>query len=92
MACTKIAQSRLLTSDELASWLGCSRTKVYELVSEGMPHFRLGQGRRAEYRFDRDGVARWLADCVNANAVEESDAGSVDDDDLFRERSICRHR
>lgn len=85
-------EATLLNSDELARRLNCSRCKVYSLVKEGLPAVRLGMGLRAEYRFEWSAVERWLRECVNANAVEEPTAGSIQDDDLFRERSICVRR
>jgi excisionase family DNA binding protein len=64
-----VCADRLFTSDEIAARLSCSRDKIYELVGEGMPHFRLGGGPRAEFRFDLARVERWLAGCSRANSV-----------------------
>ncbi len=66
---TSEPQDRLLTSDELAGRLGCSRDTVYELVRQGLPHLRLGHGRRAEYRFSKEEAAEWLKTCREANSA-----------------------
>lgn len=82
----------LFDSDQLADWVGCTRTHVYAMIRQGMPAMRLGTGKRSEWRFSLAAVKRWLRDCATVNAVEEPAAGSIQDDDLFRERSICRRR
>jgi len=60
---------RLLKTDELAAWLGCSRETIYGLVAQGLPHVRLGQGPRAEYRFAPEAVLGWLTQCASMNSV-----------------------
>jgi len=48
---------RLLTASELASQLGLSRFRLYELCREGMiPHVRLGRS----VRFQPKAVSEWL--------------------------------
>jgi hypothetical protein len=44
---------QLLGAVELAAWLNCSKEHVYALVAQGMPHFRLGTGKKARYRFSK---------------------------------------
>lgn len=92
MQLTESEDPRLLSSDELASWVGCTRTHVYAMIRQGMPAMRLGTGKRSQWRFSLPAVQRWLRDCAAVNAVEEPTAGSIQDDDLFRERSICLRR
>ena len=47
---------QLLCTMELAAWLNCSKDHLYALVARGMPHVRLGTGRKARCRFSRKAV------------------------------------
>jgi len=76
---------RLLTSDQIATRLGCSRETIYELVAQGLPHLRLGQGPRAEYRFIVEAVLSWLRDCASMNSVPAAPKPRIPQD-LFEER------
>jgi excisionase family DNA binding protein len=46
----------LLTSSQLARFLGCSDRHVFNLRKRGMPAYRIGE----IVRFDLDQVRRWL--------------------------------
>jgi hypothetical protein len=48
----------MLTAAEVAADLGVSRTWVYENAKK-LGGIRLGTGRRARLRFDRERVAEW---------------------------------
>jgi len=65
----ELADRRLLTAAQLAADLACSTDKVYDMVAEGLPHVRLGRGKRAPLRFARPAVMAWLEEGTTANAV-----------------------
>jgi excisionase family DNA binding protein len=79
---------QLMGTEELAAWLNCGKEHVYTLVGQGMPHFRLGIGKKARYRFSKEAVEEWLTWCKSANAVsfERHVHRPSRVDDLFGER------
>lgn len=54
----KIMFERSLTDKEMADKLGISTVKLYRMVSEGMPHFKVG----SHYRFFESKVLAYLED------------------------------
>jgi excisionase family DNA binding protein len=55
------ALTRLLTDQQVMVTLGVSRTTLHSLMRHhGLPHIKLGAGRRAALRFSAQSVDRWL--------------------------------
>lgn len=55
---TQEALPRLVTADVVAEETGLKKSRVYELVRQGvLPHARIGRS----VRFDRGEVRRWIA-------------------------------
>ncbi len=53
----------ILSPEELAEFLGCSRTFAYKLLAErAIPSFKMGKLRRVRLSDARDYVERRLAD------------------------------
>jgi len=53
----------ILSPEELAEFLGCSRTFAYKLLAErAIPSFKVGRLRRVRLSDARDFVERCLAD------------------------------
>jgi hypothetical protein len=80
-------QESMLTAAEVAADLGVSRTWVYENAKK-LGGIRLGTGRRARLRFDRERVAEWRRPTsvdVPADRVHSSRraAAWLDDADLI---------
>ena len=53
---------------------------------QGLPHVRLGQGPRAEYRFAPDAVLGWLTQCASMNSVPAAPKPRIPQD-VFEERT-----
>ena len=57
------ATREILSPEELADFLGCSRTFAYKLLAEkSIPSFKVGKLRRVRLSDARDYVERCLAD------------------------------
>ncbi len=74
--------TRLLTSSQLARFLGCSQRHVFNLRKRGMPAYRIGE----IVRFDLDQVRRWLdsngeAAPANGRFQQLGDVAATGDDD-----------
>ena len=60
----------LLTTEEVATLLGVSRSLVYHLVDKGkLPHHRVGLGR-GTIRFTEKDVSEFLRSCRNETREE----------------------
>jgi excisionase family DNA binding protein len=71
------AETRLLTAEELADFLGVSRDHVYAHADE-LGAWRLGTGPRARLRFDLEEVRRRLTACPTGRESEGSQASMVE--------------
>ena len=72
----------LLTSSQLARFLGCSERHVFNLRKRGMPAYRIGE----IVRFDLDQVRQWLDSIgepapANARLQQLADVVAGGDDD-----------
>jgi excisionase family DNA binding protein len=83
---------RLLTSNQVAHFLGCTPRHIFNLRQRGMPAYRIGK----IVRFDIEQVKRWLdrdGDSPNAEragqlaeiATAHDDNAECADADLFKE-------
>lgn len=54
----EVVESPLMTADELARWLACTRRAVYDRVFRGQVPGAVRVGRRLYFR--RSEVSRWL--------------------------------
>lgn len=69
---------KLLTTGEVAEWLGLSRWTVSRYVRDGvLPAFRIGPGKGV-IRIDRAAVEAWLAKRSIVPGVATSDEDSAD--------------
>ena len=64
-------QESMLTAAEVAADLGVSRTWVYENAKK-LGAIRLGPGRRARLRFDRERVAEWRRPAAVAEPADRT--------------------
>ena len=72
----------LLTSRQLARFLGCSERHVFNLRKRGMPAYRIGE----IVRFDLDQVGQWLDSdgeraAANKRRQQLADVAASGDDD-----------
>ena len=72
----------LLTSSQIARFLGCSQRHVFNLRKRGMPAYRIGE----IVRFDLDQVGQWLDSdgeraAANKRRQQLADVAASGDDD-----------
>lgn len=66
----------VMTATEIAALLRVERETVYELCRRhGLPHWRLGTGLRAPYRFQRQRVVSWLSERAKEHATMQPALG-----------------
>ncbi len=54
-------ETRLLTADEVATYLGKTQGAVYMMVHRGeLPFYRLGHGKNGSIRFKADEIQAWV--------------------------------
>lgn len=69
-------QEEFMDTAALAQMLNCRREHIYRLVKRGLPHMRLGPGKRAPYRFEKDKVRAWMEKMTMSRTVETRASGS----------------
>lgn len=67
LSATSSELKTLLTTSDVAEWLGCKRRKVYELCRDGvLPFYNVSFGGKPRYRFVESELNAWLEKQGNA--------------------------